>query len=209
MGGRFLAKFKLILPFLVFLMEKLEQEIIKRGKVLPGNVLKVGSFLNQQMDVKLLSEMAKSVYEYFADKNVSKILTVEASGIALAVLVAEKFGVDAVFAKKSKTANVEGGIYSADCYSFTHKKSNVLIVPCDYLSKEDKVLIVDDFLANGEAIRALRSITAQAEATLVGAAIGIEKGFQGGGDALREEGVDIYSLAIVEKMDGERIVFRK
>lgn len=208
-GREIFSEIKLNSSVLVFLMEKLEQEIIKRGKVLPGNVLKVGSFLNQQMDVKLLSEMAKNVCEYFADKKVSKILTVEASGIALAVLIAEKFGVDAVFAKKSKTSNVEGGIYSADCYSFTHKKSNVLIVPCDYLSKEDKVLIVDDFLANGEAIRALRSITAQAGATLVGAAIGIEKGFQGGGDSLRKEGVDVYSLAIVEKMDGERIIFRK
>ena len=190
-------------------MKKLEQEIINRGKVLPGNILKVGSFLNQQMDVKLLSDMAKDVYERFADKGVSKILTVEASGIALAVLIAEKFGVDAVFAKKSKTANVEGGVYSAECYSFTHKKNNILILPCEYLTKADKVLIADDFLANGEAIRALRSIITQSGATLVGAAIGIEKGFQGGGDALRDEGVDVYSLAIVEKMDGEMIKFRK
>ena len=190
-------------------MEKLEQEIIKRGKVLPGNVLKVGAFLNQQMDVKLLSEMAKSVYDRFCQKGVTKVLTVEASGIALAVLIAEKFGVDAVFAKKSKTANVEGGIYTAECYSFTHKKSNTIIVPEEYISKGDKVLIADDFLANGEAIRALKSIVDKAGATLVGAAIGIEKGFQGGGDALRSEGIDVYSLAIVEKMEGESIEFRK
>lgn len=189
-------------------MDKLIQEIIKRGKVLPGNVLKVGSFLNQQMDVKLLSEMAKSVYEHFKNAGVTKILTVEASGIALAVLIAEKFGVDAVFAKKSKTANVEGGVYSAECYSFTHKKSNNLIVPMEYISKEDKLLIADDFLANGEAIRALKKIVDDAGATLVGAAIGIEKGFQGGGDALRGEGVDVYSLAIVEKMEDGKIEFR-
>ncbi len=189
-------------------MERLEREIINRGKVLPGNVLKVGSFLNQQMDVKLLSDMAKNVYERFVDKGVTKILTVEASGIALAVLIAEKFGVDAVFAKKSKTANVDGGFYSAECYSFTHKKSNTLIVPKEYIESGDKLLIADDFLANGEAIRALKKIVDEAGATLVGAAIGIEKGFQGGGDALRAEGIDVYSLAIVEKMDEKGIEFR-
>ncbi len=189
-------------------MKKLESEIIERGKVLPGNVLKVGSFLNQQMDVKLLSEMAKSVYERFASKGVTKILTVEASGIALAVLIAEKFGVDAVFAKKTKTANVEGGVYSAECYSYTHKKSNTLIVPQEYILSDDKILIADDFLANGEAIRALRKIVLQAGASLVGVAIGIEKGFQGGGDALRNEGIDVYSLAIVDKMDENGIQFR-
>lgn len=210
LNGRFFGKQQTIFFRFNFLaMERLEQEIIKRGKVLPGNILKVGAFLNQQMDVKLLSEMAKSVYERFCEKGVTKILTVEASGIALAVLIAEKFGVDAVFAKKSKTANVEGGIYSAECYSFTHKKSNTLIVPEEYIGKEDKVLIADDFLANGEAIRALKSIVEQAGATLIGAAIGIEKGFQGGGDALRQEGVDVYSLAIVDKMEGGKIEFRK
>ncbi len=190
-------------------MEKLEREIIARGKVLHGNILKVGSFLNQQMDVGLLSEMALDVYERFKNKGVTKILTVEASGIALAVLIAEKFGVDALFAKKNKTANVDGGVYFAECYSFTHKKSNTLIVPCEYISSLDKLLIVDDFLANGEAIRALKKIVDQAGATLVGAAIGVEKGFQGGGDALRKEGIDVYSLAIVDNMDCERIQFRK
>lgn len=190
-------------------MERLEQEIIKKGKVLPGGVLKVGSFLNQQMDVKLLSDMAKSVYERFNDKGITKVLTVEASGIAFAVLVAEKFGVDAVFAKKSKTANVDGGVYSADCYSYTHKKSNVLIVPCDYIDKDDKIIIVDDFLANGEAVRALRKIVKDANATLSGVAICVEKGFQGGGDELRKDGIDVYSLAIVDEMGEDGIKFRK
>jgi xanthine phosphoribosyltransferase len=190
-------------------MERLEQEIIKKGKVLPGGVLKVGSFLNQQMDVKLLSEMAKSVYERFKGNGITKVLTVEASGIAFAVLVAEKFGVDAVFAKKSKTANVDGGVYTADCYSYTHKKSNVLIVPEDYLDKDDKIIIVDDFLANGEAVRALKKIVEDAKATLSGVAICVEKGFQGGGDELRKDGIDVYSLAIVDEMGEDGIKFRK
>ena len=189
-------------------MELLKQEIIKRGKVLPGHVLKVGAFLNQQMDVALLSKMAKSIFERFKDKGITKILTVEASGIALAVLVAEKFGVDAVFAKKSKTNNVDGQVYSAECFSFTHKKQNVLIIPTEYLDKNDKVLVVDDFLANGEAVRALKQIVEQSKASLEGVAIAIEKGFQGGGDALREEGVDLYSLAIVESMTENNLTFR-
>lgn len=189
-------------------MELLKQEIVKKGKVLPGHVLKVGSFLNQQMNVGLLSQMAGDIYARFKDKGVTKILTVEASGIALAVLVAEKFKVDAVFAKKSKTTNVEGKVYSAECYSFTHKKSNTLIVPEEYIEKTDNFLIVDDFLANGEAIRSLKSIVEQAGATLAGAAIAIEKGFQGGGDKLREEGIDLYSLAIVESMDQDGLTFR-
>ena len=190
-------------------MERLEQEIIKKGKILPGGVLKVGSFLNQQMDVKLLSDMAKSVYDKFNSKGITKVLTVDASGIAFAVLVAEKFGVDAVFAKKSKTANVDGGVYTADCYSYTHKKSNVLIVPEDYINSNDKILIVDDFLANGEAVRALQKIVNDAGATLSGVAICVEKGFQGGGDALRKEGIDLYSLAVVDEMSEKGIKFRK
>ena len=189
-------------------MELLKQEIVKRGKVLPGNVLKVGAFLNQQMDVKLLSQMAKNIFEHFEKKGITKILTVEASGIALAVLVAEKFETDAVFAKKSKTSNVEGDVYVAECYSYTHKKTNALIVPAEYLNKNDKVLVVDDFLANGEAIRALREIVNQSGAELCGAAIAIEKGFQGGGDALRKEGVDLYSLAIIESMQEDNLTFR-
>lgn len=189
-------------------MELLKEEIIKRGKVLPGNVLKVGSFLNQQMDVALLSKMSKEIFEHFRNSGVTKILTVEASGIALAVLVAEKFGVDAVFAKKSKTSNVEGSVYSAECFSYTHQKNNILIVPAEYISKEDNVLIVDDFLAHGQAIKGLKSIIEQASATLVGASIAIEKGFQGGGDAMRREGVDVFSLAIIETMQEDGLTFR-
>ena len=192
-----------------FFMELLRQAILEKGKVLPGNVLKVGAFLNNQLDVKLLSSMADEICAHFNNKGINKILTVEASGIALAVLVAERMGVKAVFAKKSKTSNVTGGVYSADCYSFTHDKLNTLIVPEEYLSKDDKVLIVDDFLAHGEAVNSLTQIVSQSGATLVGVAIGIEKGFQGAGDKLREQGVNLYSGAIVDKMTEKRITFRK
>ena len=190
-------------------MELLERAILERGKVLPGGVLKVGCFLNNQLDVTLLSEMAKDVYSYFKDRGVNKILTVEASGIALAVLVAEQFGCNAVFAKKSKTNNVEGELLSAECYSYTHKVMNNLIVPKEFLGKGDKVLLIDDFLANGQALFALKEITEKSGAELVGASTAIEKGFQGGGDKLREIGVDLYSLAIIDQMENGKIVFRK
>ena len=190
-------------------MELLERAILEKGKVLPGGVLKVGCFLNNQLDVRLLSEMAKDVYSYFKDKGVNKILTVEASGIALAVLVAEQFGCNAVFAKKSKTNNVEGELLSAECYSYTHKVMNNLIVPKEFLGKGDKVLLIDDFLANGQALFALKEITEKSGAELVGASTAIEKGFQGGGDKLREIGVDLYSLAIIDQMENGKIVFRK
>ena len=182
---------------------------VLKGKVLPGNVLKVGAILNNRMDVKLLSALAEDIAAHFGDKGVTDVLTVEASGIALAVLVAEKLGVDALFAKKSKTANVEGEVYSAECYSYTHKKSNTLIVPAEYLEKDAKVLIVDDFLANGEALNALIDIVKQAGAETVGCAVAVEKGFQGGGDKLRAAGMDVYSLAIVESMENGKVVFRR
>jgi xanthine phosphoribosyltransferase len=190
-------------------MELLRQAILEKGKVLPGNVLKVGAFLNNQLDVKLLSSMADEIYNHFNNKGISKILTVEASGIALAVLVAERFGVNAVFAKKSKTNNVEGELLSAECYSYTHKVMNSLIVPKEFLGKGDKVLLIDDFLANGQALFALKEITEKSGAELIGASTAIEKGFQGGGDKLREIGVDLYSLAIIDQMENGKIVFRK
>ena len=190
-------------------MELLERAIIEKGKVLPGGVLKVGSFLNNQLDIKLLSAMADDIYDKFKGEGVNKILTVEASGIAIAVLVAQKFNCNAVFAKKSKTANVDGELYSAKCFSFTHKNENTLIVPKEFLGKDDKVLIIDDFLAHGEAVNALTDIVGQAGATLVGVAIAIEKGFQGGGDGLRKNGVNLYSLAVIDSMDNGEIVFRR
>lgn len=190
-------------------MELLEKAIIENGKVLPGDVLKVGSFLNQQLDVGLIAALGKNIKEHFANCEVNKILTVEASGIAIACITAQFFNCNVVFAKKSKTANVDGENYSAECFSYTHKKSNTLIVPKDYLSAGDKVLIVDDFLAHGEATKALREIISLAGATLVGVAIAIEKGFQGAGDKMRSEGVNLYSGAVIDSMDGGKIVFRK
>ena len=189
-------------------MKLLERAIIEKGKVLSGGVLKVGSFLNNQLDIKLLSAMAKDIYEKFKGAGVNKILTVEASGIAIAVLVAQQFNCNAVFAKKSKTVNVDGELYSAKCFSFTHKNENTLIVPKEFLGKGDKVLIIDDFLAHGEAVNALTDIVGQAGAELKGVSIAIEKGFQGGGDELRAKGVNLYSLAIIDSMDDGKIVFR-
>lgn len=190
-------------------MELLERAIIEKGKVLDGGVLKVGSFLNNQLDIKLINAMGKDICEKFKDAGITKILTVEASGIAIAVIAAQYFNCNAVFAKKSKTANVDGELYAAKCFSFTHKNENTLIVPKEYLDKSDRVLIVDDFLAHGEAVNALSDIVAQSGAVLSGVAIAIEKGFQGGGDALRKKGVNLYSLAVIDSMENGRVVFRK
>ncbi len=190
-------------------MELLEKAILEKGKVLSADVLKVGSFLNNQLDVKLLYALGEDIYKHYINKGVNKILTVEASGIALASLTALYFDCDVVFAKKSKTTNVDGGLYSAKCFSFTHKKSNELIVPKEFLSDKDNVLVIDDFLANGEAANALIDIVKQAGAHLVGVSVAIEKGFQGGGDKLRAEGIDLYSLAVIDEMSAGKIVFRK
>ena len=190
-------------------MKLLEQKIIEKGKVLPNSVLKVGAFLNNQLDIDLLSKMGKEVYKKFKHKKVTKILTVEASGIAFACLTAQWFKCDVIFAKKSKTSNVEGGVFSSSCFSYTHQNENQLIVPKEYLSSSDKVLLIDDFLAHGEALKALNDIVKQSGATCVGAAIAIEKGFQHGGDELRKTGLDVFSLAIVESMtDDGKITFR-
>lgn len=190
-------------------MELLEKSIKEKGKVLPGNVLKVGSFLNNQIDIRLATAMGKEIFEHFKDKGVNKILTIEASGIAIACITAQFFGCNVVFAKKSKTANVSGDVYSSTAYSFTHNTTNTVIVPKEYLSKNDNVLLLDDFLANGEAVNALTDIVSQSGAILKGIAIEIEKGFQGAGDKLRAKGVDLLSLAIIDKMDENGIVFRK
>ncbi len=192
-------------------MQLLEKEIAKRGKVLPGNVLKVGDFVNHQMDSSLLCKMADEICKHFSACGVNKVLTVEASGIALSILVAERFGCDMVFAKKSKTLNVVGETYSSECESFTHKETNNLILPKAYLKNSDKVLIVDDFLAVGNATNALRDIVKQSGATLCGVTVAVEKGFQGGGDKIRAEGIDLLSLAIVDAMNEKtgEITFRK
>lgn len=190
-------------------MELLERSIKQKGKVLSGNVLKVGSFLNNQIDVGLMVEMGKDIHAHFSNCGVNKILTIEASGIGLACITAQFFDCNVVFAKKSKTANVDGETYSAECYSFTHKTTNNLLVPKEFLGKGDNVLIVDDFLANGAAVNACMDIINQAGATLKGVAIAIEKGFQGAGDKFRADGIDLYSLAIIDSMNDGEIVFRK
>ena len=190
-------------------MEFLEREIEKKGQVLPGNVLKVGSFLNHQIDVSVMDKFAKQIYKHYKNKKVNKILTVEASGIAFAYAVARYFKCNMVFAKKSTASNADGNLLTAECVSYTRGVTNNLILPKDYLPSTDNVLIVDDFLAHGNATTALRKIVEDAGANLVGVAIGVEKGFQGGGDKMRKEGIDLLSGAIVDSMEDGKIVFRK
>ncbi len=189
-------------------MKALEERILNEGKVLPGNVLKVGSFLNQNIDVALLFDMGREVASLYSGEGVTKVLTVEASGIAFAVAVASAMGVDVVFAKKNRSSNVSGEVYSARVHSYTHGTDFDIIVPKAYLSEADKVLIVDDFLANGCALEGLASIVSQSGGKTVGAAIEIEKGFQHGGDLLRAKGMRIESLAIIESMENGVLTFR-
>jgi xanthine phosphoribosyltransferase len=189
-------------------MKALEERILKDGKVLPGHVLKVGSFLNHCIDAPFMMEMGQEIATLFKAEKPTKVLTVEASGIALGFAVAAAMGLPLVFAKKTKTSNVDADVYSAVVHSYTHNKDNNVVVSKEILSAGDRVLIVDDFLANGCALRGLMEIVAQAGGITVGCATAIEKGFQGGGDGLRKEGVKVESLAIIEDMDGDKLVFR-
>lgn len=190
-------------------MKLMEDRILKDGRVYPGGVLKVDSFLNHQIDIKFISEAGKELYRLFGNENITKILTVEASGIAIACIAAQYFDVPVVFAKKNKTLNISVNLYKASVESFTHKKTYTIVVDRNYITSDDRVLIVDDFLANGHALVGLISIAEQAGASVAGAGIMIEKSFQGGGDMLREKGIRIESLAMVEKMsDDGSIVFR-
>lgn len=192
-------------------MELLKERIRKDGIVKDGNVLKVDSFLNHQIDVKLLEEIGKEFKRRFADCDVNKILTIEASGIGIAVEVARAFGTPVVFAKKSKTKNIAGEVWTSKVMSYTHGREFDIIVSKDFLGKDDRVLIVDDFLANGAALEGLISLVRDSGAELCGCGIVIEKGFQPGGDALRKNGVRLESLAIVDSMDPEtgEIKFRE
>jgi len=192
-------------------MNFLEQRILKDGVVKPGNVLKVDSFLNHQMHIALLDEIGEEFHRRFADKHVTKVLTIEASGIAIAYPVARCFGVPLLFAKKSKSVNIDGDMYVAEVESFTHKNKNQVIVSKRFLTKEDHVLIIDDFLANGCALKGLISIVESAGATVEGLGIAIEKGFQCGGKQIRELGYQLESLAIVDSMDAQNggLVFRE
>ena len=184
-------------------MNFLEERIRKDGKVKPGNVLKVDSFLNHQMDIQLLDEIGREFKRRFGHEKITKVLTIESSGIAIAVPVAREFNVPMVFAKKSKSVNIDGEMYVAEVESFTHKNTNRVIVAKKFLSPEDRVLIIDDFLANGCALQGLISIVEDAEAEVVGCGIAIEKGFQEGGERIRNLGYHLESLAIVESMDPE------
>ena len=191
-------------------MKILKERIQKDGIVKKGNVLKVDSFLNHQIDVTLLNEMAKEWVKRFEGKKINKILTIEASGIGIACIVAQHFNVPVVFAKKAKSINLDGDMYVAEVESFTHQTVNKVIVSKKYLSEEDHVLIIDDFLANGCALQGLIEIAKYAGATVEGIGIAIEKGFQGGGALIRDMGYQLESLAIVESMNAEtgEIVFR-
>lgn len=190
-------------------MELLKQRIIKDGKVKEGNVLKVDSFLNHMLDVKLFREMGKEFKKRFEGEEINKILTIEASGIAIASLVAEELDVPVLFAKKTQTKNIAGDVYTSKVESFTHGKVYDVIVSKDFLGPNDKVLIIDDFLANGKALLGLIDIVKQSGATLVGCGIAIEKGFQEGGDIIRNSGVHLESLAIIDEMSVENgIKFR-
>ena len=192
-------------------MNFLEERILKDGIVKPGNVLKVDSFLNHQMDIELMDKMGEEFYRRFADKKITKVLTIEASGIAIACSVARCFNVPLVFAKKSKSVNIEGDMYIAEVESFTHKNRNQVIVSKKFLNEDDHVLIIDDFLANGCALQGLISITEASGATVEGLGIAIEKGFQIGGQVIRNLGYKLESLAIVEEMNAEtgEIIFRE
>mgnify|MGYP000984717459 FL=1 len=191
-------------------MQLLKDRIRKDGKIKEGNVLKVDSFLNHQMDVKLFKEIGKEFKRRFEGSEINKILTIEASGIGIACVVAECFDVPVVFAKKNKTKNIAGDVYTSKVTSYTHGRVYDIIVSKEYLTKDDKVLLIDDFLANGKALEGLIDLVHQAGAELVGAGIVIEKGFQPGGEELRKQNIRLESLAIVESMDEKTgtIVFR-
>ena len=191
-------------------MNFLEERIVRDGIIREGNVLKVDSFLNHRMDVNLIDEIGREFYNRFKDSGITKILTIEASGIALAYSAARYFNVPFVFAKKSKSINIDSEVYVSEVESFTHKCTNRVVVSKKFLNKGDVVLIIDDFLANGQALKGLISIAEEAGAIVAGIGIAIEKGFQDGGKIIRERGYRLESLAIVESMDAEKgtVVFR-
>ena len=190
-------------------MKKMEEKILAEGEILSGGVLKVGSFLNQQIDTKFMKEIGEEIAKLFDGEEITKILTIEASGIPIAVSAGFAMNLPVVYAKKNKSSNISGDVYSTVVQSFTHGNKNNVIVNKEFISPEDKILIVDDFLAHGSALTGLIEIVEMAGASVVGCVAAIEKGFQMGGDRLREKGYRIESLAIIEEMDDTEIVFRK
>ncbi|MBQ3132399.1 MAG: xanthine phosphoribosyltransferase [Clostridia bacterium] len=190
-------------------MELLKERIRKEGKVLPGGIIKVDGFLNHKVDTNLLAAMAEEFEKHFDLSQATVVLTAEASGIALATLCANRYGLPLIYAKKAKSDNIEGGLLRSEIYSYTYKKKVTLLVSAEWLKPTDKVFIVDDFLANGEALRGLCEIVNGAGAELIGVGVAIEKGFQPGGKKLREAGVNLKSLAIIESADENGIEFRE
>ena len=192
-------------------MNFLEERILKDGIIKEGNVLKVDSFLNHQMDIDFINEIGREFYRLFGHEKITKILTIEASGIGIACITAQYFHVPVVFAKKAQSKNLDGEVYTSQVHSYTHGKDYIIRVSKKFLTSEDKVLLIDDFLANGRALEGLAALVESSGATLVGAGIVIEKGFQPGGDELRKKGIHLESLAIVESMDEKTgtITFRE
>ena len=189
-------------------MKALEEKILKEGRIRDGNILQVDNFLNHQIDAAFLIEMGKEISRLYKDAGVTKVLTIEASGIAIALAAAAEMKVPMLFAKKHKTKNINPNQYKTVVHSFTHGTDYDVVVSRDYLNEDDVVLIVDDFLANGNALKGLIDLTNQAGGTVAGCAIAIEKGFQGGGDALRAEGIRVESMAILDAMEDGHIRFR-
>ena len=190
-------------------MEALKERIRQEGRALPGNIIQVDSFLNHQVDVQFLGRLAEAFAQVYDIRRITKILTAEASGIPLATVCAYRYGVPMVFAKKAKSDNIEGGLYQSEIFSYTYRRKVTLLVSKDWITPKDRVLIVDDFLARGEAMRGLLDIVTQAGAELAGIAVAVEKGFQHGGDKLRQEGYPLCSLAIIDGVDSNGFVFRE
>ena len=190
-------------------MKKLEERILKDGKILPGNIIKVDGFLNHRVDCAFMAEIADEFSAHFDTENIDIVLTAEASGIALAAICALKWGKPMIFAKKAKSDNIEGGLYQSEIFSYTYKKKITQILSKEWLTAGMRVLIIDDFMARGEAIRGLIDIVQQAGAEVVGVGIAVEKGFQGGGDNLRERDINYKALAVIESADENGIVFRE
>ena len=190
-------------------MKRMEEMILKEGKILPGGVLKVGSFLNQQVDTSFMKEIGDEIAGMYKGEGVTKILTIESSGIPIAISAGFAMGVPVVYAKKNKSSNVSGDVYTTPVKSFTHGDTNNVVVAKEFLSPEEKVLIVDDFLAHGSALTGLISIVEESGASLAGCVAAIEKGFQMGGDRLRAKGYRVDSLAIVDEMTDDGITFRE
>lgn len=190
-------------------MEALEQRIRQDGKILPGHIIKVDGFLNHQIDTKFIGELADEFARLFDVTRATKVLTAEASGIGLAAICSYKWGIPMVFAKKAKSDNIEGGLYKSEIFSYTYKKTVTLICAKDWITADDRVIIVDDFMANGQAMRGLLDIVAQSGAELIGIGCAIEKGFQNGGVGLRRDGYNLQSLAIIDEANENGFVFRK